>query len=309
VQVKDRVTTVKSGRLWHGVQSGVTLDFDLTDVGGRVDRVLKTDDRGSAFASLVTPKAGVVDVVAYKTAANGITLYGAARLRVVDRSRITTFETTAGRVLQRTKSGFSCRVGPTPECAHSWLSPTASASGPLDDFVSWLRGVFGVSATDAPIQSVRTLADSAKITPLQIATSSSPLSGNARVIAAGAGHVIAAGGGQVIAAGGGQVIAAGGGHVIAAGGGQVIAAGGGQIIAAGAGNLIAAGGGMAMPLPDGGHIIPPSPGQVIAAGGGQVIAAGGGQVIAAGGGQVIAAGGGQVIAAGGANLWAVSGLQ
>jgi beta-lactam-binding protein with PASTA domain len=322
VTVKNRsaVPIPGSTEVLHGVEKGAEIHFDTSDVGAKLDmKPQKTDSRGELTTSLLAPKAGIVDVIAVKTGANGLSMYGIARLRVRDRSDMKigdTFRTTGGRLLQRAQYGFFCKEGPGDVCKlpFSYIKEArASAFDPFGAFASLLGRLlapFGsgnanvdaakreLSAGRSPLGTVQAVA-SHHIQVSQWALSAKPLDGSAQAIAAGGGNVIAAGGGNVIAAGGGNVIAAGGGNAIAAGGGNVIAAGGGNAIAAGGGNVIAAGGGNVIQLPGGG--------QVIAAGGGNVIAAGGGNLwpvssaIAAGGGNVIAAGGGNAIAVGGGN--------
>ena len=279
--------------------------IDLSDVGGTDPPRLLTDGNGevrycAGGKHQIKPgKAGGMDVVVFATGRNGETVFGAGRIKAVNRKG--NYRTPSGRQVRLSNGRYLS-------------AEIASAS--IFDLGSWISGAWDAIATPfkALGDGIKTALDGLNLAMRQggwdqaekslgaVPGNFNPgglLSPGAGVISAGSGNVIAAGAGNVISAGSGNVISAGSGNVISAGGGNVISAGAlnfiqsavdflrsrGQVISAGAGNVISAGAG-----------------NVISAGAGNVIAAGGGSVISAGGGNVISAGAGNVISVGGGNF-------
>lgn len=317
IQVVDR-----AGRLVRGAE--LLIDNTGTGAAGQyANQTRLTNGRGEASVISFLPRRGTINILAKATGRNGLSIYGSAQLRVVDRSgeKIgARLETVTGRQYKRVKGGWSpAGTRSSAVSASAVRTAAAQASGggnPFTALLGWLRSLLSGSPADtsvlqraAPARDlIRREAAQRNVFPAQVALGqrigrpkdmARLAQGQVYVIAAGGGNVIAAGGGNafplgnedlerralgVIAAGGGNLVSDKGLGVIAAGGGNVIAAGGGNVVVAAAAGVIAAGGG-----------------NVIASGGGNVIAAGGANVIAAGGGNVISYGGGNVIAAGGGN--------
>jgi hypothetical protein len=235
LQVVDR-----AGRLVRGAE--VLVDNTGVGAAPRDENQTKlTDANGEAAFVTSLPRAGTIDILVRAEGANDVELWGAAQLRVRDRSGQRCVETITGLTYERGRGGFSAQ----PTRAGCGGATAAQTTG--WNLFGWFIELVSGQPPERPLTKrqakpeLARYAEGARVLPSQLALGRPIGPPQALVrVTKGAVNVISAGSGNVISAGGGNVISAGGGNVISAGGGNAIAIA--NLIGGAGGNVVSAGG-------------------------------------------------------------------
>ncbi len=221
------------------------VTIDMSGVGGAKNLTGQTDAKGEKITVVEPPRAGYIDILVEFPGANDQSLWGTARLKVVDRSKSkagTKLATVSGRVFQKHATGvWTHQPGATLNSIRDRNARFINFGGMVQWMQQAVAGIGGAigSAFSAKGQSseqvLSTALTKSKVSPSQMLIQDTLVSGNLKPPELRAGNVVSAGGGNVVSAGGANVVSAGGANVVSGGGANVVSAGGGNVVAAGAG--------------------------------------------------------------------------